>query len=168
MTGSNWRSPADIQPTQLPEGALLQEGREAVGLTFRAAASLADISAGRWRQVEKGYQNASPGNYGAVRGPARTLARMAAAVGVTADQMEKAGREDVAAILRVPAPDPAPAPDPVPASRYAPASFDKVETHVWQGPGTKQERAAMVAAYREVRYRQWAATTTETTEGSLA
>jgi hypothetical protein len=68
-------------------------------LSAREAARQAGISEGRWRQISSGYQVVSPGVYAPVRGPAGTLARMAAVAGVTSADLRTAGREDAALLL---------------------------------------------------------------------
>ena len=68
-------------------------------LSAREAARRAGISEGRWRQIAGGYQVVSAGVYAPVRGPAQTLARMAAVVGVTPAQLTEAGRPDAARAL---------------------------------------------------------------------
>jgi transcriptional regulator with XRE-family HTH domain len=68
-------------------------------LSAREAARRAGISEGRWRQIASGYQVVSAGVYAPVRGPAQTLARMAAVVGVTPAQLTEAGRPDAAKAL---------------------------------------------------------------------
>jgi transcriptional regulator with XRE-family HTH domain len=68
-------------------------------LSAREAARRAGISEGRWRQIASGYQVVSAGVYAPVRGPAQTLARMAAVVGVTPAQLRRAGRPDAARAL---------------------------------------------------------------------
>jgi transcriptional regulator with XRE-family HTH domain len=68
-------------------------------LSAREAARRAGISEGRWRQIASGYQVVSAGVYAPVRGPAQTLARMAAVVGVTPAQLSRAGRPDAAKAL---------------------------------------------------------------------
>jgi hypothetical protein len=68
-------------------------------LSAREAARRAGISEGRWRQIASGYQVVSAGVYAPVRGPAQTLARMAAVVGVTPAQLRRAGRPDAAKAL---------------------------------------------------------------------
>jgi hypothetical protein len=68
-------------------------------LSAREAARRAGISEGRWRQIASGYQVVSAGVYAPVHGPAVTLARMAAVVGVTPAQLRKAGRPDAARAL---------------------------------------------------------------------
>src|SRR5581483_11036709 len=65
-------------------------------ISVREAARRAGISEGWWRQVVNGYQSLSGGAYGTVRAPAETLARMAQAAGVTADDLTAAGRADAA------------------------------------------------------------------------
>lgn len=84
-----------------PWGRLLEDARKAIRpkMGVRAAAENAGISEGRWRQITKGYQ-ATGGGHIPVPGPAETLARMAEAVGVTAEQMEAASRPDVANEMR--------------------------------------------------------------------
>jgi hypothetical protein len=76
-------------PAQRPEGALIEQVREARAprLSIRAAA------------IVSGYQSAGAGQYITVVGPAETIARMAKVVGVTAEQLMEAGREDAAAEL---------------------------------------------------------------------
>jgi hypothetical protein len=74
-------------------------------LSAREAARRAGISEGRWRQIAGGYQVVSAGVYAPVRGPAETLARMAAVVGVTPAQLTEAGRPDAARALASSGPD---------------------------------------------------------------
>jgi transcriptional regulator with XRE-family HTH domain len=82
-------------------GALIAAALRRAGISAREAARRADISEGRWRQISSGYQVVSPGVYARVRGPAATLAKMAAVAGVTADELRAAGRADAAeALLR--------------------------------------------------------------------
>lgn len=100
----------DTRPTPTPEGALIAATLKQKGISVRSAARQADISEGWWRQITKGYQNLSGGGFGPVRGPADTLARMARAAGVTADQLEEAGRADAAQELRALTTPPEPAP----------------------------------------------------------
>ncbi len=89
------------RPEQPPEGKLIAAATDRLSLSIREAARRAGISYGRWRQITSGFQNVSPGSYAAVHAPARTLARMAAVVGVTADEMETEGqRPDVAEVMR--------------------------------------------------------------------
>jgi hypothetical protein len=87
------------RPEPPPWGALITEALGRVRLSAREAARRAGISEGRWRQITGGYQVVSAGVYAPVRGPAGTLARMAAVAGVTAGQLRQAGREDAAQVL---------------------------------------------------------------------
>lgn len=89
------------RPEQPPEGRLLAAATEHSGLSIREASRRAGISYGRWRQITSGVQHVSPGEFAAVHAPARTLAKMAAVVGVTAEQMETEGqRPDAAQAMR--------------------------------------------------------------------
>jgi hypothetical protein len=91
----------DERPAPPPEGQLLATALAATGMSIREASRRAGISYGRWRQITTGYQNVSPGSYARVRAPAKTLARMARVVGVTAGQLEDEGeRPDAATVLR--------------------------------------------------------------------
>jgi hypothetical protein len=87
------------RPEPPPWGTLITAGIRRAGLSAREAARRAGISEGRWRQITGGYQVVSPGVYAQVRGPASTVAKMAAVAGVTPAQLEKAGRPDAAAAL---------------------------------------------------------------------
>jgi len=87
------------RPEPPPWGALITDGLRREGLSARTAAGRAGISEGRWRQIAGGYQVVSSGVYAAVRGPAPTLARMAAVVGVTPAELTAAGRPDAASVL---------------------------------------------------------------------
>jgi hypothetical protein len=93
----------DERPEQRPEGRLLEAALKDSGLSIREASRRAGISYGRWRQVTSGVQNVSPGSYGRVVAPARTLARMASVIGVTPEQFEQIGTQrcmEAAAELR--------------------------------------------------------------------
>ncbi|HEY2552826.1 MAG TPA: hypothetical protein VGI64_19830 [Streptosporangiaceae bacterium] len=87
------------RPEPPPWGALITEALRRARLSAREAARRAGISEGRWRQITGGYQVVSAGVYAPVRGPAGTLARMAAVAGVTPGQLRQAGREDAAEVL---------------------------------------------------------------------
>jgi transcriptional regulator with XRE-family HTH domain len=87
------------RPAPPPWGALLTKALSRAKLSAREAARRAGISEGRWRQIAGGYQVVSAGVYAPVRGPADTLARMAAVVGVTPAQLRRAGRPDAARAL---------------------------------------------------------------------
>jgi hypothetical protein len=77
-------------------GALITSALHSARLSAREAARRAGISEGRWRQITGGYQVVSAGVYAPVHGPAATLARMAAVVGVTPAQLSQVGRADAA------------------------------------------------------------------------
>lgn len=87
------------RPEPPPEAALIQTALKSARLSARSAAKRAGISDARWRQIVSGYQSVS-GSYIAVRAPAETLARMAHTVGLAADQLAEAGREDAAQELQ--------------------------------------------------------------------
>jgi hypothetical protein len=87
------------RPEPPPWGTLIAAALRAAGLSAREAARRAGISEGRWRQITGGYQVVSPGVYAPVRGPAGTLARMAAVAGVSPAQLRAAGRDDAAELL---------------------------------------------------------------------
>lgn len=87
------------RPDPPPWGALITSALRRGGMSARQAARQAGISEGRWRQISGGYQVVRPGVYASVRGPAGTLARMAAAAGVSADELRAAGRSDAALVL---------------------------------------------------------------------
>jgi transcriptional regulator with XRE-family HTH domain len=93
------------RPVPPPWGALLTKTLAKAKLSAREAARRTGISEGRWRQIASGYQVVSAGVYAPVHGPARTLARMAAVVGVTPAQLKKAGRPDAAKLLASADPD---------------------------------------------------------------
>ncbi|MEU0181506.1 helix-turn-helix transcriptional regulator [Streptomyces sp. NPDC006207] len=90
---------SDAQRPEAPaEAKLIQAALKKSRLTARRAASKADLSEARWRQIVSGYQSVS-GSYIPVKAPAETLARMAQVVGVTPDELTKAGRADAATEL---------------------------------------------------------------------
>jgi hypothetical protein len=91
----------DQRPDPTPEGRLIAAAAKSKNLSIREAARRAGLSYGRWRQVTAGYQNVSPGEFAIVNAPALTVARMAAAVNLTPEQVETQGqRPDAAAIMR--------------------------------------------------------------------
>jgi hypothetical protein len=93
----------DARPEPPPEGVLISSALKVAHISAREAARRAGVSDGWWRQIVNGYQSLSGGSYGIVRAPAKTLARMARVVGVTAAQMELEGRRpDAAALLDTP------------------------------------------------------------------
>jgi hypothetical protein len=87
------------RPEPPPWGALITAALGRLRLSVRSAARQAGISEGRWRQIAGGYQVVSSGVYAPVRGPAGTLARMAAVAGVTPAELTAAGRPDAAEVL---------------------------------------------------------------------
>lgn len=87
------------RPEAPPEGALLKRAQIAARISQREAARRSGISETRWRQLVSGYQVVSRAKV-AVSSPDDTLARMARAVDVTAEQLEEAGRGRAAAVLR--------------------------------------------------------------------
>jgi hypothetical protein len=97
---SKLTDPARPDPTAW--GAAIAAACRRAGRSARAAARQAGISEGRWRQITSGYQVVSPGVYAPVRGPARTVARMAAVAGLTPEQLRAAGRDDAARLLAAP------------------------------------------------------------------
>jgi transcriptional regulator with XRE-family HTH domain len=102
------------RPAPPPWGALITAALREAGLSARAAARRAGISEGRWRQITSGYQVVSAGIYAPVRGPAVTLARMAAVAGISPAQLERAGRADAAvALAAAPAAGPGDASDAI-------------------------------------------------------
>lgn len=97
---------------QPPEARLIREKREqivpALSMTRAAAAATADglgnFSATLWTSIENGYQQTSQGAVPYSGTPDR-VARMARVVGVTARELEQAGRKDAARTLaKLPAP----------------------------------------------------------------
>ena len=87
------------RPDPPPWGPLIAAALRNAGLSAREAARRTGISEGRWRQIAGGYQVVSPGVYAQVRGPAATLAKMAAVAGVTPEQLTAAGRDDAAQVM---------------------------------------------------------------------
>jgi transcriptional regulator with XRE-family HTH domain len=88
------------KPSQRPEGALIEKALKKLGISARQIAPRAELTEGRWRQIVNGYASAGANQYNKVRAPADTLARMAAAVGVSPEQLEEADRADAATELR--------------------------------------------------------------------
>ena len=79
------------RPAPTPWGAAIAAACREAGRSARAAARQAGLSEGRWRQITSGYQVVSPGVYAPVRGPAATVARMAAVAGLTPAQLRATG-----------------------------------------------------------------------------
>jgi hypothetical protein len=89
------------RPEPPPWGTLIAAALRSAGISAREASRRAGISEGRWRQISGGYQVVSPGVYARVRGPAGTLAKMAAVAGLTPTELRASGRDDAAeALLR--------------------------------------------------------------------
>jgi transcriptional regulator with XRE-family HTH domain len=65
-------------------------------MSRRQAAAQALISPSQWSDIERGHKQAGLGITVPVQATAETLARMAATVGVSADDLAGAGREDAA------------------------------------------------------------------------
>ena len=125
------------RPSPPPWGVLLSKALADARLSAREAARRAGISEGRWRQVASGYQVVSPGVYAPVRGPAQTLARMAAVAGVTPAQLTEAGRADAAKAL---------------ASRKADASHEQMLQRVREmNPEQARELLAAIAVQLGIR-----------------
>ena len=70
-------------------------------LSRRRAAAKAGISPSQWSDVERGHKRAGSGVIVPVQATAETLARMARTVGVSAEELAAAGREDAAQQLRM-------------------------------------------------------------------
>ncbi|MDQ0961942.1 transcriptional regulator with XRE-family HTH domain [Streptomyces sp. B4I13] len=86
---------AQKKPAPPPEAVLIREALKQVRMSGREAARRSGVSDARWRQITTGYQTVS-GHHVPVVAPAETLARMAQATQVTADELRKAGRSDAA------------------------------------------------------------------------
>nr|WP_274031444.1 helix-turn-helix domain-containing protein [Streptomyces sp. MMBL 11-1] len=87
-------------PAPPPEAEVIRVARLARGLSPEAAAERTPVrlGGGRWRHIEQGYTRRVP--FTPTTAPAKTLAHMANVVGVDPEQLEGAGREDAAEILR--------------------------------------------------------------------
>jgi transcriptional regulator with XRE-family HTH domain len=85
-----------------PEARLIRRTREAAAppLSRRQAAARAGISPSQWSDVERGSKRAGSGIVIPVQATAETLAKMAAAVGATVDELAAAGRDDAADRVR--------------------------------------------------------------------
>lgn len=68
---------------------LLRQGREAAGLSKKKAAELSGMSEGRWRQLEKGVEMKAGVEHPATTS-ARTLVKMARAIGIEAETLLEA------------------------------------------------------------------------------
>lgn len=104
------------RPEPPREAALIDAARRRVKLSIREAARRAALSDARWRQITSGYQTVS-GEQIPVKAPAETLARMAQVLGVSGDELVRAGRKDAAEALEEITPLPQ---EPSTASGYVP------------------------------------------------
>ena len=91
-----------VQPGPPAEAELIRRRREAAvpEMSRRQAATKAGLSPSQWSDVERGHKKAGSGVVVPVQATAETLARMARIVGVGADDLAAAGREDAARQLR--------------------------------------------------------------------
>jgi hypothetical protein len=90
---------ASENPRQTREGSLIEGAANASGLSVKKLAANAGISDTRWRHIVRGWQPAAGGGVAPVVGPAPTLARMAFAVGISAEELARTGRTDAADLL---------------------------------------------------------------------
>ena len=84
------------------EAELLRQRREAAdpAMSRRQAAARAGISPSQWSDVERGHKQAGSGVTVPVQATPETLARMAHVVGVSAEELSAAGRDDAGRALR--------------------------------------------------------------------
>ena len=83
-------------PLPPPEAVVIKRARQARRLTPEHAAPLTGkIGARRWRQLESGWDGSKP-----AFAEDDVLAHMAAAVGAIPEQLEGAGRDEAAEVLR--------------------------------------------------------------------
>lgn len=75
------------RPPQPPVMQLIEQRRERLGMSKRAAAAFADISEARWRQLENGGREMH-GTWISEDAPDTTLAHMALAVRVAPESIE--------------------------------------------------------------------------------
>lgn len=91
------------EPGPTLEGQLIKRVRESLRprVTAAEAAERAGISAEMWGHIERGHRSAGKGKGRVpVRATRATLAHMAFEIGVTAADLEEAGRGDAAEVLR--------------------------------------------------------------------
>lgn len=83
------------------EAQLIRNHREGARppISRRQAAAKTGISPSQWSDIERGTKQAGQGIIIPIRATAETLARMAQTVGVTADELAAAGRQDAADVL---------------------------------------------------------------------
>ena len=84
---------------QRPEGKLLQSAIKRAGLSVRKVAQEVGLSDTRLRHVLNGYQPVGQGQVIQIVGPADTLAKIAAAVDVSPEELRAVGRADAASAL---------------------------------------------------------------------
>ena len=90
---------ADV--TVPPEALLIARMRQkAPRISMSEAARRSGLSLTRWRQIENGFRPERGTRYREV-GPAQTIAKMAAAVGISPAQLAEVGRPDAADELAV-------------------------------------------------------------------
>jgi hypothetical protein len=90
----------DDKPEQPPEGRLLAAALRRSGRSARSVAKEMGISDTRLRHIINGYQPVGRGQTVTVVGPAETVARAAAVLKVTPDDLAQAGRPDAGELLR--------------------------------------------------------------------
>lgn len=128
--------PDEKQPDQTLEGSLIANAlvRHVPKMSQREAARRSELSETRWRQIVQGYQQLADGVRAPVVAPPDTLARMAHAVGVSAEALREAGRDDAARALETLAPKP---------HGFAPAEQDAFSRRVYRAyratPATASE-----------------------------
>lgn len=83
---------------QRPEGALIEQALATARRSRRDLAEAVDLSEGRIRQIVNGYKSEA-GMVLPVIAPADTLFRVADELGITEEEMSRAGRDDVADLL---------------------------------------------------------------------
>jgi transcriptional regulator with XRE-family HTH domain/plasmid maintenance system antidote protein VapI len=85
---------------QLPEGKLIEDRQKRDGISARKAAKATGLSDTRWRNIVNGYQAIGNGQTVPVVARAETLARMARTMGITAQELADAGREDAGEVMK--------------------------------------------------------------------
>ena len=94
-------TPVTADVTVPPEALLIAAMRQrAPRISMSEAARRSGISLTRWRQIENGFRPERGTRYRET-GPAQTIARMAAVVGISPEQLTEAGRPDAADELAV-------------------------------------------------------------------
>lgn len=87
------------RPPRRPEGDLIARELKRRHLSARQLAPEVGITEARLRQIINGFQSAGAGQRIAVTAPALTLARIAKALQITAEQLTEVGRADAATEL---------------------------------------------------------------------